>query len=104
MTAGGPPAADQPADPPAADPPASDPPAPGPPAAGAPQPAVATPESSPSRPLIERVGLGAIALVLAGVFAAVALAAFASGEVFLGTMAGIGALMTVWAGAATLRR
>lgn len=62
------------------------------------------PPGEPSRPLIERVGLGAIALVLAGVFAAVALAAFASGEVFLGMMAGIGALMTVWAGAATLRR
>lgn len=58
----------------------------------------------PDRPLIERLGLGAIALVLAGVFAAVALAALSSGELFLGVMAGIGALMTVWAGAATLRR
>ena len=67
------------------------------------EPGAAAPEE-PSRPLIERVGLGAIALVLAGVFAAVALAALASGEVFLGVMAGIGALMTVWAGAATLRR
>ena len=56
------------------------------------------------RPLIERLGLGVIALVFAVVFGGLAAGAFASGEVFLGTMAGIGALMTVWAAAATLRR
>lgn len=56
------------------------------------------------RPLVERLGLGAIALVLAAVFAFVCLAAWSSGEVFLAVMAGIGALMTVWAAAATLRR
>lgn len=76
---------------------------------GAPHDQAASPRDvevalEPGRPLIERIGLGAIALVLAGVFAAVALAALSSGELFLGVMAGIGALMTVWAGGATLRR
>jgi hypothetical protein len=56
------------------------------------------------RPLVERLGLAAIAVILAGIFAFIALAAWTSGEVFLGVMAGIGALMTVWAAAGTLRR
>lgn len=56
------------------------------------------------RPLVERLGLGAIALVIALTFAALATAALSSGEVFLGAMAGIGALMTVWAAVTTLRR
>ncbi len=60
--------------------------------------------ADPGRPLVERVGLGAIAAVLAGVFGFIALAAWTSGEVFLAVMAGIGALMTVWAALATLRR
>ena len=60
--------------------------------------------AEPGRPLVERLGLGAIAVVLAGVFAFIALAAWTSGEIFLAVMAGIGALMTVWAAAATLRR
>jgi hypothetical protein len=57
-----------------------------------------------ARPLIERIGLGAIALILATTFGGIAAAALASGEVFLGVMAGIGALMTLWAAASTLRR
>lgn len=56
------------------------------------------------RPLIERLGLVAIAAVLAAVFAFVCLAAWTSGELFLAVMAGIGALMTVWAGVATMRK
>ena len=56
------------------------------------------------RPLVERVGLAVIALVLAAVFGFVALAAWTSGELFLSVMAGIGAVMTVWAATATLRR
>ena len=56
------------------------------------------------RPLVERLGLGAIAIVLAAVFTFIALAAWTSGELFLAVMAGIGALMTVWAAASTLRR
>ena len=57
-----------------------------------------------TRPLIERIGLGLIAIVIAVVFGGLAVAAFANGEVFIGVMAGIGALMTVWAAASTLRR
>ena len=60
--------------------------------------------SAEPRPLVERVGLGLIALVIAGVFGGLAIAALASGELFLGVMAGIGALMTVWAAGSTLRR
>ena len=62
------------------------------------------PDAQPGRPLVERLGLGAIALILAAVFTFVALAAWTSGELFLAVMAGIGALMTVWAALATLRR
>jgi hypothetical protein len=61
-------------------------------------------DDRPSRPLIERLGLAIIAGLLAAVFAFVATAAWTSGEIFLGVMAGIGALMTVWAAASTLRR
>jgi hypothetical protein len=61
-------------------------------------------EQSAPRPLIERVALGGIAVLVAVIFGAIAVAAFAGGEVFLGTMAGIGALMTLWAAAGNLRR
>ena len=56
------------------------------------------------RPLVERLGLGAIAIVIAGLFAIVAFATLTNGEIFLGVMAATGALMTVWAAAGTLRR
>ena len=56
------------------------------------------------RPLIERVGLAAIAVVIVALFAAIAYAALTGGELFLGVMAGTGALMTLWAAAASLRR
>lgn len=56
------------------------------------------------RPLIERIGLGAIALLVMILFGALSLASWAGGEVFLGVMAGIGALMTLWAAGSTLRR
>lgn len=62
------------------------------------------PDPAPPRTLVERLGLAAIAILLAAVFGFVALAAWTSGEVFLATMAGIGALMTVWASVSTLRR
>jgi hypothetical protein len=60
------------------------------------------PEDPGPRPLVERVGLGAIALVMAGLFGTLSLGP--PGEVFVGVMAGIGALMTVWAAANSLRR
>ena len=56
------------------------------------------------RPLIERVGLAAIALVLAILFGGVAAAAWVGGEPFLAVMAGIGSLMTLWVGGLTLIR
>ena len=59
---------------------------------------------SGQRPLIERLGLAAIAIVVVGMFGAIAVAALAGNELFLGAMAAIGALMTVWAAAASLRR
>jgi hypothetical protein len=76
------------------------------------EPVTAEPPASPEsaappaepRPLIERLGLAVIALVVTTMFAALAVAALGGGEVFLGVMAGIGAAMTVWAAASTLRR
>jgi hypothetical protein len=56
------------------------------------------------RPLIERIALAGIAVLVAGLFGGIGVAAFAGGEVFLGVMGGIGALMTVWAAASNLRR
>jgi hypothetical protein len=56
------------------------------------------------RPLIERVGLAAIALLATSLFATIGIAAATSGELFLGAMGAIGALMTVWAALSSLRR
>jgi hypothetical protein len=56
------------------------------------------------RPIIERIGLAAIALVLALLFGAVAVASWSGGELFLAVMGGIGSLMTLWVGAVTLFR
>jgi hypothetical protein len=56
------------------------------------------------RPIIERIGLAAIALVVAGLFGTVAWVTLTNGELFLGVMAATGALMTIWAAASTLRR
>ncbi len=58
----------------------------------------------PRRPLIERIGLAGIALVLAGLFGFVAVAAFGGGEPFLGVMGAVGCLMTLWVGGLTLFR
>ena len=61
------------------------------------------PESG-ARPLIERLGLAVIAIVVVVMFGAIAIATLAGGELFLGAMAAIGALMTTWAAATSLRR
>lgn len=50
------------------------------------------------RPLIERIGMGLIALVMAALFAGVAVASFVGGEPFLGVMGVIGCLMVLWVG------
>ena len=63
-----------------------------------------TGDPGPPRTLLERVALAGIALLVAGLFGGLGLAAFAGGVVFLGVMGGIGALMTVWAAASNLRR
>jgi hypothetical protein len=75
------------------------PPDPGPPARSA-TPVV----PDPPRPIIERVGMAAIAVVLATLFGGIAALSFVSGELFLGLMAVIGALMTAWVGLLTLLR
>jgi hypothetical protein len=56
------------------------------------------------RPLLERLGMGAIAGVLALLFGGIAVASWAGGEGFLALMAAIGALMTLWAGVMTVLR
>ncbi len=56
------------------------------------------------RPWLERLGLAAIAAVLALMFGGVAIAAWTGGEPFLAVMGAIGCLMTVWVGALTLLR
>jgi hypothetical protein len=77
----------------------TDPADPPPAAAPAPQPVSRRP-----RPLVERIGMAAIALVMAALFAVVGVAAFAGGEPFLGMMGVIGTLMVLWVGALTLIR
>jgi hypothetical protein len=56
------------------------------------------------RSLVERIGMAAIAAVLATMFGGVAVAAWAGGEPFLAVMGGIGSLMTAWVGGLTLFR
>ena len=56
------------------------------------------------RPLIERIGMAAIAAVLASLFGGVAVAAWVGGEPFLAVMGGIGCVMTAWVGGLTLFR
>jgi hypothetical protein len=58
----------------------------------------------PGRPLIERIGMAAIAGLMAAMFGVVAIVSFVGGEVFLAAMAAIGSLMTLWVGAITLLR
>jgi hypothetical protein len=65
------------------------------------------PEPEPPRerrPLVERIGMAAVAAVLATMFGGVAVAAWAGGEPFLAVMGGIGSLMTAWVGGLTLFR
>jgi hypothetical protein len=56
------------------------------------------------RPWIERIGLAAIATVLAVMFGGVAASAWIGGEPFLAVMGGVGCLMTAWVGGLTLFR
>lgn len=64
-----------------------------------------TPDEPPRRrPLVERLGLAAIAVVFGLLFGGVAVAAWQGGEVFLAAMGAIGCLMTLWVGALTMVR
>lgn len=62
------------------------------------------PTPRPRRPLIERIGMAAIAALMAALFGGVAVAAWFGGEPFLAAMGAIGCLMTGWVGAITLFR
>ncbi len=62
------------------------------------------PQVRPPRRRIERLGLAAVGLAMAVLFGAVAVAAWAGGEVFLAAMGGIGCLMTLWVGLLTVAR
>ena len=63
----------------------------------------AVPERLP-RPFVERLGLAAVALFVGGLFTLMAGAAWVGEEGFLAVMAGLGGVMTFWAGFSTLRR
>jgi len=56
------------------------------------------------RPVLERLGLAAIAVVMAVLFAGVAVAAFVGGEYFLASMGAVGCMMTLAVGGSTLLR
>jgi hypothetical protein len=56
------------------------------------------------RPLLERIGLAAVASVLAIMFGGIAGASWIGGEPFLAVMGAVGCLMTAWVGALTLFR
>ena len=62
------------------------------------------PPAREPRPIIERLGMAAIAAVLATLFGGVAAAAWLGGEPFLTVMGGIGCLMTALVGVQTLFR
>jgi hypothetical protein len=56
------------------------------------------------RPILERIGLAAVALVMAALFGGVAVAAWFGGEIFLAAMAFVGCMMTLVVGGSTLFR
>jgi hypothetical protein len=56
------------------------------------------------RPALERIGMAAVAVVMALLFGIVAVAAFAGGEYFLAAMGFVGCMMTLAVGGITLLR
>jgi hypothetical protein len=56
------------------------------------------------RPLIERIGLAAVALGIGVMFGGVGYAAWLGGELFLAVIGGISCIMTLWVGGLTLIR
>ena len=71
---------------------------------GSPDPAGPSAGSREPRPVIERVGLAAVAFVLAMLFGGVAAASWIGGELFLAVMGAVACAMTLWVGALTLIR
>jgi hypothetical protein len=71
-----------------------------------PEPADPTQPAVPDepRPVVERIGMAAIAVVMAGLFGFVAAAAFSGGEWFLAAVAAVGSVMTLGVGFLTLVR
>jgi hypothetical protein len=67
-------------------------------------PAPDDPGATEPRPLVERIGLAAIAAVIVALFAFVAVASWVSGEPFLAFMGVLGIGMTGWLGLRTLFR
>jgi len=65
---------------------------------------VADPAPREPRPIVERIGLAAIAGVLAVLFGGVAAASWVGGELFLAVMGAVGCVMTAWVGVLTLIR
>ena len=61
-------------------------------------------EARERRPALERIGLAAVAVVMAVLFGVVAVAAFAGGEYFLAAMGFVGCMMTLAVGGSTLLR
>jgi len=64
----------------------------------------AAPVERERRPAFERIGLAAVAVVMACLFGAVAVAAFVGGEYFLAAMGFVGCMMTLVVGGTTLLR
>lgn len=62
------------------------------------------PEPAEPRPLIERIGLAAVAVGAAVMFGGVGYAAWLGGELFLAGIGGISCVMTLWVGVLTLIR
>ena len=83
---------------------AARPDAPGSDALGSGQGVDAPPADRTARPIIERIGLAAVAAVSATLFGGVAAASWVGGEPFLAAMGGVGCLMTIWVGLITLVR
>jgi hypothetical protein len=75
------------------------------PTAPPPTPAASDPHAERDRrPALERIGLAAVAVVMALLFGAVAVAAFIGGEYFLAAMGFVGCMMTLVVGGSTLLR
>jgi hypothetical protein len=69
-----------------------------------PPPDAETAQERERRPMLERLGLAAIAVVMAILFGVVGVAAIAGGEYILGAMGFVGCMMTLVVGGITLLR